>query len=136
MSQIGIISINDGESTPVAHVFNPKQVYPAAMYRRDMANLAQSLTESIKLEVKPSPKQPLTEVYVELKIPVQEQLSSGAATGYVAAPKEAFHEKVEVKFTLHDRGTAATAKNLRVLAANLLAHATVIEAVEKREKPM
>jgi hypothetical protein len=41
-----------------------------------------------------------------------------------------------VKFTLHDRGTAATAKNLRVLAANLMAHATVIEAVEKREKPM
>lgn len=137
MANIATITINDGQSTPVAHAYNPTQVNPATYRRNGVAGQSVIAQERLLIDVENAKTYSgVNKVKLELVLPVMEQASGGAATGYVAPPAIAHEERVQVTFFFHQRSDAAGRKDLRVLLSNLLLNAQVVDACDNLTKPM
>lgn len=138
MSAIASITINDGQATPVAHVFNPIQSGPPAIYARNgLAGVPVVGEEQIVLDLKMGARtsDAVNRVKMSLRVPVLEVPDGGTPSGYTAPPKVAYFEQVNVEFILPNRSTAAQRKDLRVLLTNLLSNAQVVDMVENLTKP-
>lgn len=135
MSAISAIVINDGQTTPVAHTFNPVQSNPNALYRENQAGLALIGQPWITCVVKPDSGNGLNKVVITLDLPALETVTGQNASGYTAAPKVAYENKFVGTFFLPSRGTSAQRKDLRVLLANLLANSQVVAVLENLEVP-
>lgn len=136
MAQIATISINDGASTPVAHVFNPIQSVPP-MYRRN-AVVGQAVFAQERLfidAILAKSKDGVNKVRFELVVPVSEVPAGSASSGYVAPPGVAHEMRVKVEFFFHQRSESAGRKDLRVLLSNLLLNPQVVSAIDNLEKP-
>lgn len=137
MANIATITIKDGQSTPVDHAYNPIQVNPAMYRRNGVAGQSVIAQERLLVDVENAKTyNGVNKVKLELVLPVMEQASGGAATGYVAPPAIAHEERVQVTFFFHQRSDAAGRKDLRVLLSNLLLNAQVVDAVDTLTKPM
>mgnify|MGYP001141488619 CR=1 FL=1 len=135
MSAIAPIAILDGAATPVTHTFAPVASDPDAIYRESIAGLSLIGQASISLRFLTPLSATLQKVRLELVIPSLEVASGQNSQGYTAAPKKAYDEKITMDFFLPSRGTSTSRKNLRVLAANLLANTQVIDAIENLNRP-
>lgn len=137
MANIATITVNDGQSTPVAHAFNPIQVNPALYRRNGVSGQAVIAQERLLVDVVNATRfDGVNKVNLELVLPVSEQASGGNQSGYVAPPAIAHEERVKVTFFFHNRSDAAGRKDLRILLINLLANAQVVDAVDNLTKPM
>lgn len=67
---------------------------------------------------------------IKITIPYLETVASGAATGYVAAPKLAFANTVEVIVTINKRTSDTDANFLRVLTSQLLSTQQLASATQ------
>lgn len=126
MPALGTITINDGESTPVAHAFAPVTTDGA---RAKLAN--RSATSPLGFET--------------LAIEVIEPKSAGQAyavrvTGYdpVIATVDGTDQVVrfnsfELKMNFSGQSSAQERKNARVMLQNLLANATMVTVIESLE---
>lgn len=136
MAAIAPITIADGKSTPENHVFNPIATLPAALFKRNtVSGQATVAWEQLTVNVKSAGPTGMNTVTVELSVPVMEQTTGGASSGYVAPPSVA--HRLTAKFVLfaHNRSTSADRKDLRVLFMNALANSQVISAIEALEQP-
>lgn len=123
------IAINDGKGTPETHTFKPITSGPSATYRTADAALPLVGQETINTSVKRrSPG--LMQVDVVLELPALETATGANSSGYTAAPKVAYSNKVKLEFFLPDRGTPAQRTDLRVLLKNLLSDAQIIDLVD------
>lgn len=137
MANIATITINDGQSTPVPHAYNPIQVNPALYRRNGVAGQAIIGQERLLIDVENARSlNGVNKINLELVLPVMEQATGGAATGYTAPPAIAHEERVKVTFFFHNRSDAAGRKDLRVLLSNLLLNAQVVDAVDNVTKPI
>lgn len=135
MPQIAAVSINDGQATPVAHVFNPVQTTPP-LWKRNGASVPVVGMEGLTIITKLTKENNgINKIDVELTIPVMEQTSGGTSTGYVAPPGVAHIERFKGTFFLHQRSDKAGRKDLRVMAGNLLLNAVMAAAVDDLEQP-
>jgi hypothetical protein len=138
MAAIAPIVINDGQSTPVAHTYNPVQTGEVAIYKRNGDTAVPAVGfETLKLSLKQAPNTSdgVNRAKITISIPVLETPSGGTPSGYVAPPRVAFFEAVNIEFLLPNRGTAVQRKDLRVLSMNALANAQVISLIEALEGP-
>lgn len=138
MAAIAPITINDGQATPVAHIYNPIQTGDVATYKRNGDTAVPVVGfESLKLSLKEagSSSEAVNRVKISLNIPVLETPSGGTPSGYVAPPKVAYFIPANMEFILPNRSTAAQRKDLRVLCMNSLANAQVIALIEQLERP-
>ncbi len=136
MSAIAAIVINDGQATPVAHTFNPIVSGPDQLYRESQSGLALVGQGRVTMSEKLIPNgDGVNRVTLRLELPALETVTAQNAQGYTAAPKVAYTNTVIVQFLLPGRGTAAQRKDLRVLTANLLANAQVVDLVENLATP-
>lgn len=129
MSAIAAITIADGKATPVNHVFNPIESGMASMYRTSDSTLpliGQEIARVVQKKVNPQ----VQSVTVALDLPALETATDANASGYTAAPKVGYVNRVTMTFMLPIRGTAAQRTDLRVLAKNLLANAQVVDAID------
>lgn len=134
MAQIATITIND--ATPVAHAFNPIISMPPTYRRNGVANQAAIAQERLLIQtVMAKTVNGVNRVQLELVIPVTEQASGGAATGYVAPPAIAHEMRVKVEFFFHQRSEKQGRKDLRTLLLNLLSNAQVVSATDDLEQP-
>lgn len=136
MAQIASITINDGQATPVAHVFNPVQSVPPTFRRNGVSG--QSVIAQERLLIKTllaNTVKGVNKVQIEMVVPVVEVPAGGAATGYVAPPAIAHELRVKMEFYFHQRSEKVGRKDLRVMAANLLQNALVASAIDDLEQP-
>lgn len=136
MAQISAITINDGQATPVAHVFNPVKSTPPTYRRNGVSGQAVIAQERMLIQtVIANAINGVNRVQMELVVPVVETPAAGAASGYVAPPAVAYELRAKVEFFLHNRSEKAGRKDLRVLLMNALANAQVVSAIEDLEQP-
>lgn len=136
MAQITSISINDGQTTPVAHVFNPVQSVPPMFRRNGVSGQAVIAQERLLIKtLLANTTKGVNKVQLEMVIPVVEVPAGGAATGYVAPPAVAHEQRVKIEFFLHQRSEKLGRKDLRIMAANLLLNSLVASAIDDLEQP-
>lgn len=136
MPQIAAISINDGQATPVPHVFNPIATMPSPLYKRNGVAVPVVGMEGLTINTKLAKESNgVNKIDVELTLPVMEQATGGTSSGYVAPPGVAHVERFKGTFFFHQRSDKAGRKDLRVLAANLLLHAAMASAIDDLEQP-
>lgn len=137
MAAIAPISVNDGQATPVSHVFNPVGMEPATYKRNSDTSVPVIGQEELVLDLKQTNKasEGVAKARVSLAIPVLESPSGGTGSGYVAPPKVAFILRSVTEYFLPNRSTGAQRKDLRVLTGNLQANSQVVSMVDTLEKP-
>lgn len=139
MANIASITINDGKTpTATAHLFQPVTAGAQASWKRiDVAGQPVIGQESIKaiLKVPQQPKQAY-KVELNLALPVLEQASAGNASGYVAPPALAHVQRMQVILFCDPRSTVEQRRDLRVMGANLLANAQIVDLIENLVPPM
>lgn len=128
MSDITTITIADGKGTPLNHVYQPLTSGMDMSFRTESGQpLIGEETVSVRIK-KVNPQ--VNSVVVSLELPALETATDANASGYTAAPKVAYVNRVTMTFMLPVRGVAAQRTDLRVLAKNLLANAHVVDAVD------
>lgn len=135
MSAQSNIVINDGQTTPVAHTFNPKGArregkQDVAIWKdQSPANAVGYLTlQEIHTPVNANGMEKFQYI---IDVPVLEQAGSGGT--FVPPPTRAFGSIVKIEFWLHERASAADLSNIYAYAKNFLALSYVKDAIEKRE---
>lgn len=136
MSAIGVITINDGKTTPVAHTFNPFQTTPA-LYREAVAGLATIGQGRVSASARFSKaSNGMNRVNLSLELPVLETAAAnGSYSGYIAGPGVAYTVTAKVDLILPNRSTEAERKDLRVLLTNLLGQAQMSDLIDKLQPP-
>lgn len=137
MAIIANITVVDGKSTPISHVFKPITSAPEALYKRtDVAGQSAAAMESVVLKLSPARSvNGISIVPVELSIPVMEQTAGGSSSGYVAPPAVAHVLRFKGSFYLHNRSTTDDRKDLRVMVSNLLKDAQVVDLIDNLTPP-
>lgn len=134
--QIASITVNDGQATPVAHVFNPVMSVPPTYRRNGVSGQAAIANERLLIQtVLAKTVNGVNRVQMELVVPVVETPAGGSASGYVAPPAIAHEMRVKVEFFLHQRSEKQGRKDLRTLLTNLLSNAQVVAAIDDLEQP-
>lgn len=144
MGALTNLTANNGDATPVAYTFAPlgpdakgvqwfEQVTPTPVN----GQAAVRVSAYIRRAVKQGPgRQQLTGVArVELAVwlPTMETLASNDA-GIIPPPTVAYEQHVRITYLLPERGTTQERKNLRTLAANLIANnAIIIDTIDKMQ---
>lgn len=138
MPAIGTIVINDGQATPVAHTFNPTKQdvqNDQVVYHENGVNTPVAWPKLVIKNVMPSSMNtkggvvPVYEVDMSLMVPTMESLGT-SDSGYTPQPSVAFYEAGNVRLRLPATGTKQGRKNMRIMLANLLQHATVTSVVD------
>lgn len=125
MPALGNISINDGATTPVAHVFAPVTTdgYLATLKERVGVPVGYpALTASVRPPAKGS------EVYKEqirLSLPVTAVVNGVTAVDYV--------NYGTIELSMNERSTEQNRKDLRVMLSNALQNAVFVTMIEKLE---
>lgn len=134
MAAIAPIVINDGKATPQSHTFNPTMTSPPTFRENGNASTPIIGENEVIINLKRGSGS-VQKAVVTLRVPVLETQSGSSSGGYTAPPKVAYYMQANIEFFLHDRTTPDQRKDLRVLAANLLANSQVVAVVDKLEYP-
>lgn len=137
MPAIANVVINDGAATPVAHTFTPlgrdeKSVYWFEQTTPAPANPLGAKRIGYRQERVYDNQRRLTgesRVILTLSLPTLEVVGN-SSTGITPPPTLSYIEKARMEFVLPERSTTQERKDTRVLAANLLAHAMVVSAID------
>lgn len=130
MASIADITVYDGESTPVAHVFKAihtrmdKNGVQEAFYRESIAGLPLDAQPTLKLSNALLPSG-VRRMAVRIEVPVMESVNGQNSAGYTAAPKVAFVETAEYVSYAHPRSTAQGRRNLRYMVQNFFRNLSV-----------
>lgn len=130
MSAIANIAILDGQATPVTHTFIPYATSPNPAWREAQSGLALVGQPWIVIVIKPDTGTGLNKVRITMDLPALELITGSNSSGYTAAPKIAYDNKVVMDFFLPSRGTSAQRKDLRVLTSNLMLNSQVVDIIE------
>lgn len=136
MSNIAPITLTDGETVPVDHVFNPISTVPA-VYREngDTATPEVGENELIATIRRGKGGDTINKVRLQLRIPVLEESSGASSSGYVAPPAVAYYLQANIEFMMPARSTFQQRKNIRVMTADLLAETDIATLVDSLTAP-
>lgn len=135
MAAIAPIVILDGQAVPVSHTFNPITSGVSSLFRESITNLALIGQGWLGINVKKDNGNGLNKVILTLDLPALEVITGSNSSGYSAAPKIGYENKAVVTFFLPSRATSQQRKDLRVLLANSLLNAQVIDVIENVVAP-
>lgn len=143
MPALAAITINDGQTTPVAHTFNP------AGADKNGANFLFDRSSGIAIgfgKVGLSLREPLParngteskasrvfKAVISVDIPTLESTSAATGTGIAPAPTKAYATVVRMEFLLPERSTLQNRKDILAYARNILANANVTALVQDLE---
>lgn len=125
MAAIASISINDGKSTPVAHVFVPTATFPAQYRNGNSASSSMGLAFDETLKVSGTVNaNGISKVVVELKIP-----RAAGPDGVMP------FETARAEFLIEKTASSAARKDLRVLLAGALMSSQVVDTIDNLAFP-
>lgn len=134
MATIANITITDGKATPANHVFSAIKSGLASLWRTTVSSLplvGQEIARLVFKDASPT----VRNVVLSLDLPALESATGSNESGYTAAPKVAYTNRVTCSFMLPDRGLADQRKDLRVLLRNLLNDPQVVDAIDNLIPP-
>lgn len=127
MASNATITVNDGASTPVAHSFDPVRIEgDVARYQNKVAAAILG-RETMNMRLSASPK--VRSAAIDLRVPY---LVSEVINGVTVYKVQSFAQ-IKSQILIPLDWTPAQAKNVRVLGANLLLHATIGLMVDEQE---
>ena len=136
MPAIGNVVINDGATTPVAHIFAPAGISGNVASLADRSGGIPVGYFTLDISLRPPSSQSLEKMYLatfRIKTPILEQTSASTATGIQPAPTVGYTPIAELKFWLPERSSLQNRKDLRLFVKNLLADAVVTAVVDNLE---
>lgn len=125
MPALAPITINDGTSTPVPHTFSPVTTdgYVALLKERTSVPLA---NPGLDVSVRPPVgSNGLYRVRMVIKMPQSVTVDGVVKVDHIPT--------ISIEMLASERSTEQNRKDLRLMAANLLAHASVVTVLEKLE---
>lgn len=127
-------TINDGATTPVAHVFSPTSIdaQGVALWneRNGTVLIGQNqVTYSVRAQGA-NGAGPTSKITIKLKKP---KVVIATGSNGVQNTLVDYTDLATVEFVVSNKGTQQERKDLRVLVANLLQHATFVAAIESPE---
>lgn len=134
MPAFSSLTINDGQATPVAHVFSPATlVGTEAKYMDRSSGITVGfpvITTNVSL---PSKNSKLTKVRLKVVSPVLEVVNSSTYSGITPAPTRAYDMTFDCTFFLPERSSLAQRKDILAYARNLLASIYTASLIETQE---
>lgn len=135
MTAIAALTLNNGETTPVAKTFSPVNIDQAGVAKwadrsGGVALGFPTVTYSMKTPNQSSRAYKLT---AKVNLPVLEQTSPSTATGIQPAPTLAYNVLATVEFAMPERSTQQQRKDVRAFMANFIANAVVTSGVNDFE---
>lgn len=136
------ITVNDGETTPVAHTFNPAEDGDLDIFEDKSSGIAIGfplITVRFRRPVGPGngsvsdAKNRVYRVQLNFSWPVLEVTSASTGTGIQPAPTVAYVLRSNQEWILPERSTLQNRKNLRAIVYNSLNHADVKKVLEDLE---
>lgn len=130
MPALAALTIYDGASTPVAHVFSPVSIDKGIATLQDRASGVPVGFPTLTLSLQPPKGAGKTyRGRVKITLPILEVL--GATTvGFTPAPTPAYHVIGDLTFSIPARSTLADRKDIVAMLANCLANADVKSMVQ------
>lgn len=126
MPAIAAMSINDGQSTPVAHTFNPQSTTGAKATWLDRSPVIPAGFKQLNHELQePNGSRTVYRITMGFSDPVVAEVD-GADT-------VVRYNSAEVKFNIHPSSTLQDRKDILAYVANSLANANVVTSVENLE---
>lgn len=129
MSAIQNIVVADGKTTPEDHTLIPVTSGPNASWRENAAGLPligqTTLATALKM-----PPNGINRVRIVADIPALETATAANSSGYTAAPRVAYSNRVAIEFILPSRSTAEQRRDLRVIASNILAGDMAVDLID------
>jgi len=138
MPQIAALTINDGQTTPVAHTFAPVRVDSegVAKYEDRVSGIAIGFpTISLSLKDPVNKQTGNYKVMGKIAIPVLEQTTTISANGINPQPTVAYTLFAEIRMTIPARSLAVERANLQAYCENLLSQA-VTRGIVKTYDPV
>lgn len=136
MAQAANIVINDGAPTPAAHTFSPQSVGLLTANYRDRSVGVIIGQPSIDLS-KEDPKSAagVYTITARVQLPILEVSAPSTGSGYQPQPKVAYTVTGNLRFLVPQRSAQTDRAYLLAFCKNLLAHATMVSAIEDLEMP-
>lgn len=135
MADIAVLTLADGQSTPVNHTFSPVRIDSAgvAKWVDRVGGIAigfPTVTLSIR---EPSKGQKDYKVIRKVVVPVLDISSPSTSTGIQPAPSRAFELKCTTEWALPERSTAAQRADLLAYCKNFDATTVLTDCVKNFE---
>lgn len=135
MAAIAVLTLANGETTPVNHTFSPVNIDAAgvAKWADRIGGIALGypvVTMSLRQPSKGSRNYKLT---AKVVTPVLEVTSPSTATGIQPAPTKAYDILMTVDMVLPERSTLQQRKDASAFLRNFLSNAVITNAVENFE---
>lgn len=125
MPQAISISINDGATTPVAHVFAPAKVQDTTAVFRNSSSSVLATREELTVRLREGRGVVPPKVSIKLLLPVE-----GTVDGQVVAAREYLGS---IDFVISPKGTKEERKKYRTLLANTLLNAEIAKVIDDVE---
>lgn len=129
MSAIANIVAFDGAATPVAHTFAPLGITNngeiEASYMESLPGVPLYAVPTVKIGRSVRQKSGVYRSVVTVEVPVMEAILNQNASGYTAAPKVAYVDKIAIVQYAHERSTPASRRLCRQLALNIAGNVTI-----------
>lgn len=130
MPAVANITINDGQATPVSHVFEPVRTGPDYAHFEDKSTTQYIGFWKLQLALKRPQGQSKSasrnlEATVRIETPILETLGT-ADSGFTPAPTVAYRPMAEIRFVLPERSSLQQRKDVRVLLTNALMGTSVV----------
>lgn len=129
MADIANLAIQDGKATPLTHTFYPLKSGMESAWRTADASLPLIGQETASARIKRLPSG-INVVALSLDGPALETATGANLSGYTAAPKVGYVNRVKVEFMFPDRGLTGQRKDLRVLLIDLLSEANIVDIID------
>lgn len=136
------IVINDGQTTPVAHTFNPSEDGDMDLFEDKVGGIAIGfplIAIRFRRPVAPAngtasnASNRVYRVNMNVSVPTMESTSAATGTGIPPAPTVAYIHRCNMEWLLPERGTLQERKNLRAYVYNLLANADIQKVLQDLE---
>lgn len=142
MAAVANIVLNDAETTPVAHTFNPaRQGIVGSSQVTDFEDRAANTGipvgfYRVNLDFsRPTKDRKSYRIGLKLHTPILENVSNSTVSGIAPAPTISYTPMVDCTVVIPDRASLQNRKNLPKMFYELLNNAQVVAAIESLDAP-
>lgn len=139
MPQVAALTINDGQGTPVPHVFNPVNLTDGVQFYADQSSGVSlgfpKVSHQLRVPASNGRRSDVSRNYrLKLKVTLPEMETLGTAdSGLTPPPTKAYESIFTGEFVLPERASSAHRADLLAYVRNYLADAIVTSFVEDLE---
>ncbi len=134
MAAIATVALQDGQTTPVSHNFDPVNIVAEVAKWSDRSGGIALGMPAISFSVRnPTKSSRAYKVTAKVVTPILEVTSPSTSTGIQPAPTKAYDLLANIEFVLPERSTLAQRKDILAYVKSFLANAVVTNAVNNFE---